>query len=88
MSARIDPQNNEIYVTAWGLKEVAVHLGRNSRGENMIDFEKPVTIRINNTGRWSNQKIPPSLAVLLEELYQTGDRQRLCLAKLEFPILR
>jgi pimeloyl-ACP methyl ester carboxylesterase len=86
MSARIDQHTNEIYITAWGLKEVSVHLGRNSRGENMIDFERPVTVRVNNMGRWSNQKVPPSLAVLLEELFLTGDRQRLCLAKLEFPI--
>jgi pimeloyl-ACP methyl ester carboxylesterase len=88
MSGRIDPQSNEIYLTSVGLQQVTLLLGRNSRGENMIDFDKPVTVRINQQGRWLNQKIPPNLGVLLEELYQSGDRQRLFLAKLDFTMSR
>jgi hypothetical protein len=52
--------------------------------KDMIDYSKPVTVRINGVIRMQNQKITPSLHTLLEDLYQRGDRQRLFWAKAEF----
>ena len=43
----IYPADNEIRVTASsGVKQVSVWLGRNLRGESMIDFSKPVSFRV------------------------------------------
>ena len=83
LHARIDPPSNCITVTAKGVKGVTIWLGRNGRGESMIDFDKPVTIRVELKALWANKKIDPSLATLLEDLYQRGDRQRPFLAKVD-----
>jgi hypothetical protein len=48
----------------------------------MIDFDKPVTVTANLQARVSNQRIKPSAEVMLEDLYQRGDRQQLFLAKI------
>jgi hypothetical protein len=50
---------------------------------NQIDFSKPVAIRINGRQVVNNRKIEPSMQTLLEELYATGDRQRLVAAKID-----
>ena len=50
----------------------------------MIDFSKPVTVRINNTILLQNRKVQPSYATLLEDLFTRNDRQRLFWAKLDF----
>jgi pimeloyl-ACP methyl ester carboxylesterase len=84
--ARIDPAHNEIFIEQFGLKQVSIWLGRNSRGESMIDFDKPVTIRVHFTVKWNNKPIKPSLDTLLEDLYQRGDRQRLFLAKVDLAL--
>jgi pimeloyl-ACP methyl ester carboxylesterase len=76
-------EGNQISVRAHGLRQVSVWLAR-----GMIDFEKPVVLRINfavMTG-WSNRKVTPSLATLLEDYYQRGDRQRLYIARLDVRI--
>ena len=52
----------------------------------MIDFEKPVKIYINLQLSWPNRKITPNTAVLLEDLYLRGDRQRQFLAKVELSL--
>ena len=61
-----------------GFKRVTVWLG-----PGMIDFEKPVTIRVNSRIE-SNRKIQPTLGTLVEDFYLRGDRQRLFFAKVEF----
>ncbi len=83
LSARIDPSTNTIHVVPKGMRQVTVWLGRNSRGENMIDFDKPVTITIAGRAMWSKKPVTPSLETLLEDLYQRGDRQRPYLAKVD-----
>ena len=54
----------------------------------MIDFDKPIVLRVNQAvvTRWNNQKVTPSLATLLEDFYQRGDRQRLYLARLDISL--
>jgi pimeloyl-ACP methyl ester carboxylesterase len=81
MTARVDPQNNEIYVRTSGLAQVTVWLSRSVRGAGTINFDKPVTVRVNLAPAWNNRKITPSLAVLLEDLALRGDRQTLFVAK-------
>jgi predicted esterase len=84
LHASIHQNTNEIIVNTSGLGQVTIWLGRNSRGEDMIDFDKPVTVRHNVTRLpWIRKKVTPSAEVLLEDLYQRGDRQQLFLAKIE-----
>jgi hypothetical protein len=61
------------------LKQLTVWLTR-----DMIDFTKPLTIRINDRLVWQNRLVQPSLATMLEDLYTRGDHERLFWAKLDF----
>ncbi len=89
LTGKIDPATNEIRVTAKGVKQVTVWLGRNAQGQNMINFDKKVTIYVNGpAGARRPEKLTPSLATLLEVLYQTGDRQRLFLAHVDIVVSR
>jgi hypothetical protein len=73
--------DNQIGVYAEGVKQVTVWLAR-----GMIDFEKPVTIRANYGQVGAPRKVEPSLAVLMEDFYRRGDRQRLYLARIDVPL--
>jgi predicted esterase len=72
--------NNHVSVHAEGMKSVKLWFGRGSS----LDFDKPITFYV-NLARVS-KTIKPSLAFLLEDFYQRGDRQRLYLTYLEFPL--
>src|SRR5262249_17638097 len=72
-------REGSINVTVRNLKQVSVWLTR-----DMIDFTKPLTVRVNGGVRWNNRRVTPSLTTLLEDLYVRGDRQRLYWAKLDF----
>jgi dienelactone hydrolase len=72
---------NQINVNAHGFRRVVVWLGL-----GMIDFEKPAGFFINRQPIRLNRKVVPSLATLLEDFYQRGDRQRLFVAKLTFDL--
>lgn len=83
--ASIDRENklgNLIQLKTTGIGQVTIWLGRNNKGEDMIDFDKPVTVRHGFVTLVANRKVTPSLEVLLEDLYQRGDRQQLFLAKI------
>jgi predicted esterase len=85
LTASIDTDNklgNVINLKTSGIGQVTIWLGRNNKGEDMIDFDKPVTVRHGFSTVLLPRKIPPSLEVLLEDLYQRGDRQHLFLAKI------
>jgi len=75
--------NSIVVETNGGFGQVTVWLGRNSKGEDMIDFDNPVRVTVTPGFqlKW-NSKMTPSLEVLLEDLYQRGDRQQLFLAKI------
>jgi acetyl esterase/lipase len=60
-------------------KKIIVWLAR-----EMVDFSKPLTVRVNGELRMNNQRVQPSMRTLMEDLYQRGDRQRLYVAKLTF----
>jgi pimeloyl-ACP methyl ester carboxylesterase len=83
---RIDPVNNEIYLTLRGMKSVTLFLGRSPKGENLIDFDKPLKVTAGLKVLHFNRKVPMSLETMLEELYQTGDKQRLIFARLDFKL--
>ncbi len=86
MTGRIEPSGNEVILTTRGLRDVTVWLGRNPAGQYMIDFEKPLTVRVGTQAYVVNRKVKPDLAVLLEDLYRRGDRRQLYLAKVEVTI--
>jgi hypothetical protein len=83
VTARIDPETNTVTAKTYGLRQLTVWFGRNARGEYMIDFEKPVTVRVGFRAVLFNKRVSPSLEVLLEDLHARGDRQNLYLGKVD-----
>lgn len=83
LTARIDTKTNEIYARVDGVKQLTIWLGRDAKGESMIDWNRPVGVKINLASYW-NKKVTPSLETLLEDLFERGDRQQLFLARLDF----
>ncbi len=86
MTGRIDTQTNEIYLRTNGLNQVSIWLGRNPKGQYMIDFDKPVTVVAGFRAVLIKQRIQPSLTVLLEDLYKRGDRKHLFVAHIDVDI--
>lgn len=64
-----------------GVKQVTLWLE-----EGMIDFAKPVRVRVNGEQFGADRVIPPSIATMLEELAVSGDRQRLCFARVDMKL--
>jgi hypothetical protein len=86
LHAVIYRESNSIVAEAKGVGQVTIWLGRNRKGEDMIDFDRPVSVTV-NLSAGPPRKISPSLEVLLEDLYQRGDRQQLFLAKISIQLL-
>ncbi len=86
----VGEKSNHIRVKATGVGQLTIWLGRNSKGEDMIDFDKPVTVTVGLgvMRDWINRKVRPSVEVLMEDLYQRGDRQQLFLAKIDLPLAK
>lgn len=82
LTGRIDASTNEITLKTSGLNQVTLWIGRNPAGQYMIDFDKPVNVKVGFTMYW-NRKVSPSLEVLLEDLYHRGDRKHLYLARID-----
>lgn len=80
MQARI-AEGNQILIQTRGLKQLTVWLG-----SKMVDFEKPVTIRVNGNTLLNNRMVKPSLRTLIEDFQSRGDRQRLFLVELPFQL--
>lgn len=78
---------NTIAINTRGIKSLRVWLGQaydpQAGWKQMVDFSKPVTFQVNRQAARS-QTITPSLAVMMEDLYQRGDRQRLFWASVDF----
>ncbi len=76
-------EGNGVTVHSKGVKHLTVWLGR-----EMIDFTKPVTIRVNTAMAFTNggKPIKPSLLTLLEDFYARTDRQQLFYAKVGFDV--
>jgi len=89
--ARIDAETNKIYVDSSGsIGQITIWLGRTSKGQDMIDFDKPLTIMHNLAlvRAWTNRKVTPSMEVLMQDLTQRGDRQLLFFAKITLQLLK
>jgi pimeloyl-ACP methyl ester carboxylesterase len=82
LTARFEPVANEITIKGSGVSELTVWFGRNAAGQYLVDFDKPVSIRVGLRGMW-NRRVTPSLAVMLEDLQKRGDRKRLVVAKVD-----
>lgn len=74
-------EGNVVVLTTRGIKQLTVWLGRDPQGRDMVDFNKPVTIKVNGADLVKQRTMKPSLEILLEDFYQRGDRQRLFFAK-------
>jgi hypothetical protein len=77
LTARI-AMGNLVYVNTQGLGQVSVWFA-----PGMINFEKPVTIRVNAATVWTRKRIKPSLKTMLQTLYERGDREQLFWAKVD-----
>lgn len=80
MSARMG-EGNSVSVMLRGFKRGTIWLG-----PGMVDFEKPITLRVNGAVQGGKRPIKPSLETLLEDLYQRGDRQRVFWARVDFGV--
>jgi pimeloyl-ACP methyl ester carboxylesterase len=80
--------NNVIAINARGIKSLRVWLGQmfdpQTGWRHMVDLTKPVTIQVNRFPA-KTQQFTPSLEVMMEDLYERGDRQRLFWASVDFP---
>jgi predicted esterase len=70
--------SNTIYATTLGVNQLTVWFA-----PAMVNFERPVTVKINGQVKWK-KLVKPSLETMLEGLYERGDRHALYLAKLDF----
>jgi dienelactone hydrolase len=88
MTAKIDATKNEIRLATNGMKQVTIWLGRNAKGENMIDWDKDLTVFANLSAPLKKKAadLKPSAEVLLEDLYNRGDRQQLFMQKVIVPL--
>lgn len=78
-SARI-VEGNAIEAKCFGMNTVTVWFGR-----GMLDYTKPVKVRVNG-GKQVTEKISPRIEVLMEDLYQRGDRQRPYFEKIDLKV--
>jgi hypothetical protein len=82
MTATVDATRNEIHVSTFGIGQFTVWIGRNAKGETLIDLDREVTVRPNLGSDPVKKTLTPSATVMLEDLYDRGDRQRLFLQKI------
>jgi len=69
-SARI-LEGNVIDAKVTGMRQLTVWFGK-----GMLDYSKPVTVKVTGLPKPVTQKITPRIEVLMEDLYERGDRQR------------
>ncbi|HWY85834.1 MAG TPA: hypothetical protein VNX28_03865, partial [Gemmataceae bacterium] len=50
----------------------------------MVDFTKPIRVRVNGSILWSDRVYAPDPALLMEDFFYNGDRQRLFYKRLDF----
>jgi pimeloyl-ACP methyl ester carboxylesterase len=66
----------QVSIQTKGLHQVTLWLA-----PEMVDFTKPIRIRVNGSLIGGDRIIAPNPAVLMEDFYYSGDRQRLWFAK-------
>ena len=72
---------NRAQVKASGMAQVTLWIT-----PGMIDMTKPLEVFINAQAQGGMRVIEPSLDTLLQELHETGDRQRLFVAKIDIKV--
>lgn len=72
---------NQVNVRISGVKQVTLWIA-----PNMMDFTKPLSVRVNGEQVGPMRTIQPNMEALLEELFSTGDRQRLIVAKIDMKL--
>jgi enterochelin esterase-like enzyme len=81
LEAKITGTSNTIQLSLRGPKKAELWLS-----PQMVDFDQPVTVRVN--GELKHRKpITPDLAALLEDFRVRADRQKLFYARMSFPRL-
>jgi len=72
---------NTITGSVFGIRQLTVWFGK-----GMVDYTRPVSVQIaTDKGTLKEKKlITPEIPVLMEDLYERGDRQRPYFAKIEF----
>jgi pimeloyl-ACP methyl ester carboxylesterase len=83
LTARTDPDTNEMVIKTSGILKLSVLMVRTARGQYNIDPDKPLTIRVGFRAVVVNRKVSASLEVLLEDLHQRGDRQQLVVGRVD-----
>jgi hypothetical protein len=73
-------EGNAIEAKCFGMNTVTVWFGR-----GMLDYTKPVKVKVNG-GKQVTERISPKIEVLMEDLYQRGDRQRPYFEKVELKV--
>ncbi len=74
-------KDNTISVIATGVPDVTIWLGPGMLAYNEKGAETKVTVHVNRIT--AMRKVTPNLGLLLEHVYQTGDRQRLYWARID-----
>jgi predicted esterase len=87
ITATVNTEGNGVAIKSSGYSQITLWIGRNSAGKYMLDLDRPVTVRHGlNTVVLNNKKITPSLGVLVEDLFERGDRKHLFVAKVPFKV--
>jgi pimeloyl-ACP methyl ester carboxylesterase len=79
-SARV-LEGNSIELRVTGLRQVTVWFGKGT-----VDYTKPVTVKVDRTSKPVTRTIAPEIPVLMEDLYERGDRQRPYFARMDFKV--
>jgi pimeloyl-ACP methyl ester carboxylesterase len=72
---------NQINIRVSGMRQVSFWIA-----PEMMNLALPLQIHVNGDKVGQRRQIQPSLETMLEELYQSGDRQRLFVAKVDVKI--
>jgi hypothetical protein len=88
MTASVSTEGNAVQIRSAGLNNVSLWIGRNAQGKYLLDLDRPITVRHGITFVWREKKLPPSLEVLMKDLFERGDRKHLFVAQLKFDVKR
>jgi pimeloyl-ACP methyl ester carboxylesterase len=84
MQAVVKP-GNQVTIATWGLKKISIWFALGT-----IDFTKPVTIKLtgwrgDNVATWTSggKPLKQNLSLMMEDLYERGDKTRLYVARVE-----
>jgi pimeloyl-ACP methyl ester carboxylesterase len=91
LTARVLADTNEVLIKAGGVNGLTVWITRTAKGAYNIDLNKPLTLKVGRPGAPAAQigraqKLMPSLEHLLEDLSRRGDRQHLCVRRIDIPL--